>query len=40
VNLRLLHQILTRRKINNAVKRLSKQHTFAIMNLTLLLEDK
>jgi len=32
VNLRLLHQILTRGKINNGVEKLSKQHTFAIMN--------
>jgi len=28
----LLHQILTRGKINNAVEMLSKQHTFAITN--------
>jgi len=30
VNLRLLHQILTRGKMNNAVERLTKQQTFAI----------
>ena len=38
-NLRLPHQIFTRGKMNNAIERLTEQHTFAITKLALPSED-
>jgi len=39
-NLRLPHQIFTRGKMNNALKRLTEQQTFAITNQTLPSEER
>jgi len=39
-NLRLPQQIFTRGKMNNAITRLTKQHTFAITNQTFLSEER